>query len=227
MILFIISLVVSFYSLKQLWVSHSIISTTEILLLLCNIGSSLLLVFAVGYNIRLSRKLNLSTADDEDDFFHSLERKYYRIPVAGLTSLVVAFLATVIGFIFLRDSHPKIILVSMVIVFISVVLLMSNSKVTPIIFPNYKPSTQNMKKTLLETLDIYDDGQKYILLKSLYKLYFLIILLLVLLIFALMLYSIFSGNNQTVSIIGIGFILLLILTTITSSLRPKKLPKNT
>ena len=222
MILLTTALVISFYSLQQLWVSYSAISTTELLLLLCNISSSLLLAFAAGYNLKLSRALNHPPIDDEDAFFHSLERKYYRIPDAGLTSLVIAFLATVIGFILLRDNHPQIVLVSLIIGFVSLFFLMSDSKMTSIIIPNYKPPTENTKEPFVDTLDMYDDGQKHLLLKSLYNLYFLIILLLVLLIFALMYYSIFSGNNQTVSIIGIGFILLLSLTIFTSSLRPQK-----
>ena len=62
----------------------------------------------------------------------------------------------------------------------------------------------NSKDTVLDSLDLYDDGQKHILLKSLYKLYFTTILLFILLASALMFYSIFSGNNQIVSIIGVG-----------------------
>ena len=48
----------------------------------------------------------------------------------------------------------------------------------------------------------------------------------VFLIFRLMYYSVFTGNNQTVSIVGIGVILLLSLIIFTSSLEPNKLQKN-
>lgn len=99
---------------------------------------------------------------------------------------------------------------------------MSDSKMTSIIFPNYSPPVPNTKEPVLDSLNMYDDGQKYLLLKSLYKLYFLIIFLLVLLIFGLMYYSILSGNNQTVSIIGIGVILLISLSIFTNSLKPQK-----
>ena len=225
MILLSTALIITFYSLQQLWVSYSTISTTELLLFLCNISSGLLLAFAAAYNLKLSRALSHPSTNDEDAFFHSLERKFYRIPNAIITALVIAFIATVIGFIFLRDEHPQIVLVSFIIGVISVLFSMSDSKMTSIIFPNYSPPTRNTKEPVLDTLNMYDDGQKYVLLKSLYKLYFLIISLLVLLIFGLMYYSILSGNNQTVSIIGIGVILLLSLTIFTSSLKPQKSPK--
>lgn len=226
MILLTIALLISFYCVQQLWLSYSIISTTELLLFLCNISSSLLLVFAVGYNLKLSRALNHPSTDDEDTFFHSLERKMYRITNAIITAWIIAFLATVIGFIFLRDDHPQIVFVSMIIGIISFFFAISDSKMTAIIFPNYSPPKPNSKEPVLDTLDMFDDGQKYVLLKSLYKLYFLVIFLLVLLIFALMYYSILSGNNQTVSIIGIGFILFLCLIIFASSLKPEKSHKN-
>lgn len=222
MILLTTALIIAFYSLQQLWVSYSAISTTELLLFLCNISSSLLLAFAAAYNLKLSSALSHPSIDDEDAFFHSLERKYYRIPNAIITALIIAFLATVIGFIFLREEHPQIVLVSFIIGVISVLFSMSDSKMTSIIIPNYSPPSPNTKEPVLDTLNMYDDGQKYVLLKSLYKLYFLIISLLVLLIFGLMYYSVLSGNNQTVSIIGIGVILLLSLTIFTSSLKPQK-----
>ncbi|MGN7479204.1 hypothetical protein ACTHOQ_15270 [Solibacillus silvestris] len=226
MILLTTALIITFYSLQQLWVSYSVISTTELLLFLCNISSGLLLAFAASYNLKVSRALSYPSTDDEDIFFHSLERKYYRIPNAIITSLVIAFIATVIGFIFLREEHPQIVLASFILGVISVLFSMSDSKMASIIFSNYSPPTPNKKEPVLDSLNMYDDGQKYVLLKSLYKLYFLIIFLLVLLIFGLMYYSVFSGNNQTVSIIGIGLILLLSLNIFTSSLKPRKLHKS-
>ncbi|BAK16350.1 hypothetical protein SSIL_1927 [Solibacillus silvestris StLB046] len=222
MILLTTALIITIYSLQQLWVSHSVISTTETLLFLCNISSGLLLVFAATYNIKISRALSHSPTDNEDTFFDFFERKYYRIPNSIITALVIAFISTVIGFIFLREEHPQLVLTSFIIGIVSLLLSMSDSKMTSIIFPNYSPPVPNTKEPVLDSLNIYDDGQKYVLLKSLYKLYFLIIFLLVLLIFGLMYYSVLSGNNQTVSIIGIGVILLISLTIFTSSLKPQK-----
>ncbi|MGE7981585.1 hypothetical protein [Solibacillus sp. NPDC093137] len=222
MILLTSALIITIYSLQQLWVSHSVISTTETLLFLCNISSGFLLVFAATYNIKISRALSYPSTDNEDTFFDSLERKYYRIPNSIITALVIAFIATVIGFIFLRDGHPQLVLTSLIIGVVSLLFSMSDSKMASIIFPNYSPPVPNTKEPILDSLNMYDDGQKYVLLKSLYKLYFLIIFLLVLLIFGLMYYSILSDNNQTVSIIGIGVILLISLTIFTSSLKPQK-----
>lgn len=226
MILLTIAILITFYSAQQLWGLYTAITTTELLLFICNISSSLLVAFAAGYHLKLTRALNNPSIDDEDAFFHSLERKQYRITNAIITALIISFLATVIGFIFLRDEHPQIILVSIIIGAISFLFSFSHSKMTTIIIPNYSPPKPNSKEPFLDTLDMFDDGQKYVLLKSLYKLYFLIILLLVLLIFALMYYSILSGNNQTVSIIGIGFILFLSLIIFSSSLKPQKSHKN-
>lgn len=222
MILIAITLVLTFYNLQQLWVSYSIISTTELLLSICNISSGLLLAFAAIYHLKILRTLDQPFADDEDDFIHTLEQKYYRVPNAILIALVIAFLATVIGFIFLREENPGMVLVSFITGAIALSTSVSESKMTFIIYPNYSPPRRDSKEPVLDSLEMYDDGQKHVLLKSLYKLYFLIISLLVFLIFALMFYSIFSGNNQTVSIIGIGLILLLSLTIFTNSLKPQK-----
>ena len=63
-----------------------------------------------------------------------------------------------------------------------------------------------------ELFDSYDDGEKYLMLKTLYKLYFWIIILLILLGIGLMFYSIFTGQSQLISIIGIGCILLFVQT---------------
>ncbi|MBY0097941.1 hypothetical protein [Mesobacillus maritimus] len=73
-----------------------------------------------------------------------------------------------------------------------------------------------------EVFDQFDDGEKYVILKGLYKLHSFIIWGLVLLASALMFYSAFTGHSQVISIIGIGILLLLIQVIFTTSLKPTK-----
>ena len=156
---------------------------------------------------------------DEDIYFNQLERRSYNASYFACTAFVIAFITLVIGFILVRDSHPMIALLSFILWTGS--LFSSNFKMFEFLFPNYK--IPDRKDTVVDTLDIYDDGQKHKLLITLYKLYFTTILLFILLAFALMFYSIFSGNNQIVSIIGIGIILLILFNGLSGSLKPAKL----
>ena len=61
------------------------------------------------------------------------------------------------------------------------------------------------------------------MLKGLYKLYAFVIWGLVILAFGLMFYSVFTGDSQLVSIIGIGVLLMLVQVSYTISLKPSKL----
>lgn len=72
MILLTIALLITFYSAQQLWGSYTAITTTELLLFICNISSSLLVAFAAGYNLKLTRALNHPSINDEDAFFTRL-----------------------------------------------------------------------------------------------------------------------------------------------------------
>ena len=227
MILFTITLIWALYNAQLLWSSYSSVSSQALVLLLCNVGSSMLLVIAASYYVYITQALkNSKIMEDEDYVLNSLERKTYNAAYCTITAFIMAFLTMSTGFMYLRDSNPNIILNSFIIVFIALFFFVPNMKINSLIFPNFQLPDPNSKNTVSDTLDYYDDGQKHLLLKSLYKLFFIVIGLLVCLVLALMYYSIFSGNNQTVSIIGIGLILLLSLIIFTSSLKPGKMHKH-
>ena len=227
MILLTIALILAFFCTRQLWNSFDFASAQEIVLLCCNVVSSLFLVIAAIYSFYITRELKKNKVmDDEDYVLNTLERKVYHASYFILTALIIAFISTATGFMYFRDTHPDMVGLSIAITVFAFLFFIPNSKMTALTFPNYKIPDRHSKTPVEDTLSYYDDGQKHLLLKSLYKLYFLIISLLVLLIFGLMYYSVFTGNNQTVSIIGIGVILLLSLIIFTSSLEPNKLQKN-
>ena len=222
MIRLLISFGITFYSIRQLFNGYANAPLHENLLIISNIicGSSLLI--AAIYSIYLERALKKEvTHIDEDIYFNQLERKSYTASYFGPSAFVIALITLVIGFILVRDSNPKIALISIILCTLS--LFSANFKLNAFLFPNMKLPESNAKDPMLETLDWYDDGQKHILLQSLYKMFFSTIVLFILLAFALMFYSIFSGNNQIVSIIGIGIILLLLVNGLSRSLKPAKL----
>ena len=227
MILVTIALILAFFCTRHLWNSFDFASAQEIVLLCCNVVSSLFLVIAAIYSFYIARGLkNNKVMDDEDYALNTLERNMYHASYFVITALIIAFISTATGFMYFRDTHPEIVCFSLVNCLFSFLFFFPNHQINALIYPNYKIPDRHSKTPVEDTLFNYDDGQKHLLLKSLYKLYFLIISLLVLLIFGLMYYSIFTGNNQTVSIVGIGVILLLSLIIFTSSLEPNKLQKN-
>lgn len=222
MIRLLISFGITFYSIRQLFNGYANAPLHENLLIISNIicGSSLLI--AAIYSIYLERALKKEvTHIDEDIYFNQLERKSYTASYYGPSAFVIALITLVIGFILVRDSNPKIALISIILCTLS--FFSTTFKLNEFLFPNMKLPESNAKDPVLETLDWYDDGQKHILLKSLYRMYFSTIILFIILAFALMFYSIFSGNNQIVSIIGIGIILLLLVNGLSRSLKPAKL----
>lgn len=222
MIRLLMSFGITFYSIRQLFNGYANAPLHENLLIISNIicGSSLLI--AAIYSIYLERALKKEvTHIDEDIYFNQLERKSYTASYYGPSAFVIALITLVIGFILVRDSNPKIALISIILCTLS--FFSTTFKLNAFLFPNMKLPESNAKDPMLETLDWYDDGQKHILLQSLYKMFFSTIVLFILLAFALMFYSIFSGNNQIVSIIGIGIILLLLVNGLSRSLKPAKL----
>ena len=101
--------------------------------------------------------------------------------------------------------------------------LFPSQKITRITNPTFKFPDPQSKKYNQEFFDQFDDGEKYVILKGLYKLYSIVTWGLVLLAAALMFYSAFSGNSQLISIVGIGVLLLFIQVSYTISLKPSKL----
>lgn len=222
MIRLAIFLTITFYSIQQLFNGYASAPLYENLLIISNIICGTCLLIAAIYSLYLERAVKkVVTHVDEDIYFNQLERRSYNASYFACTAFVIALITLVIGFILVRDSNPTIALTSFLLCTVS--LFSINLKNLEFLYPNMKFPDPNSKDTVVDTLDIYDDGQKHILLKSLYKLYFTTILLFIFLAFALMFYSIFSGNNQIVSIIGIGFILLILVNGLSGSLKPAKL----
>ncbi|MER1957016.1 MAG: DUF3169 family protein [Solibacillus sp.] len=227
MILLTIAIILAFFCTRQLWTSYDFASLQEIVFLCGNLVSSVFLVIAGIYYVYITRGLKKNKEiDDEDYVLNTLERKMYHASYFVLTALIIGFISVATGFMYFRNDQPEIVLFSFIITMFSLFFFISNSKVDSLTFPNFKAPDPQSKTPIADTLEYYDDGQKYLLLKALYKLYFLILTLMVFLIFGLMYYSVFTGNNQTVSIIGIGVILLISLLIFTSSLMPQKLQKN-
>ena len=225
MILLLIALILTISSSKQLFNFYMNISLEENLLMFSNIFCGVCLIVVAIYKLYIERSLSVeSQQSDEDLYLNKLERKSYNASYYVLIASVVSFLTFTIGFILLRESNPKVVLMAVVLSIISFCcFFVPGQKMMELTLPNYKITDVNSKDPIADTLDYYDDGLKHLMLKSFYKLYFSLILAFVLLIFALMFYSIFSGNSQIVSIIGIGIILLFLLITFTVSLKPKKL----
>lgn len=226
MILFIISALITFYSAQLLWHSYTLASIEEISLLVCNIICGLFLMIAARYKRTIERSLsNAATNIDEDLYYNTLERKTYHASYYVQSAVVLSFLGFTTGFIFFRDSNPKLVLIAFVLCFLALFFFLPNPKMMTLTYPHYKIPDPKSKDPVADTLAYYDDGQKYLLLKSLYRLYFFILFAFVLLILGLMYYSIFSGNNQTVSILGIGVILLIMMNALSRSLKPAKITK--
>lgn len=122
-----------------------------------------------------------------------------------------------------RDTNPLISLYATVLFVASFVGLVLLTYLLRYSHPEFKLPDPQSPTYQQELFDSYDDGEKYVMLKSLYKLYFWIIATLILLGFTLMFYSIFTGNSQLISIIGIGVILLFIQIYYSLSMKPKKI----
>ena len=215
---------ITIYNLQLLVSGLSELSLSENALIASNIICGICLIVVAAYSIYIERALSSEiSAVDEDVFFNRLERKSYTASYFYQSALVFCFMTFTIGFILVRESNPEIPFVALILSLIALFFFIPKNNMVELIYPNFKIPDKNSKDPIAESLDFYDDGQKHLLLKSLYKLYFSIIGAFIFLVFALMYYSVFSGNNQTVSIIGIGIILLFVLNALSMSLKPDKI----
>lgn len=215
---------ITIYNLQLFISGLSELSLSENALIASNIICGICLIVVAAYSIYIERALSSEiSAVDEDVFYNRLERKSYTASYFYQSALVFCFMTLTIGFILVRDSNPEIPFVALILSLIALFFFIPSKKMLNLTYPNFKMPDKNSKGPFTEALNYYDDGQKHLLLKSLYKLYFSMIGAFIFLVFALMFYSIFSGNNQTVSIIGIGIILLFVLNALSMSLKPDKI----
>ena len=213
------------YSFVQLLNGYVSVPLEENLLMICNVICSVLLMIAAAYKLTIERSLSKEIlATDEDLYLNNLEIKSYTASYYVQSAFVLSFMAFTIGFILFRDSNPNIVLAAFILGLLC--FFAPGQKMMELTHPNFKLPDPKSKDPVADTLEYYDDGQKHLMLKSLYKLYFSIIGAFIFLILALMFYSIFSGNNQIVSIIGIGIILLFVLNTLSMSLKPQKISES-
>lgn len=158
----------------------------------------------------------------EDIHQVKLERIAYNSATYIQISISLSLTSMLVGFILLRDTHPDIVLWSFILLAISLASIFPSEKIVHITNPNLKFPDPQSKNYEQEYFNQFDDGEKFVILKGLYKIYGTVIWGLILLAFSLMFYSIFSDNSQVVSIIGIGVLLLLIQVIYTVSLKPSK-----
>ena len=227
MIFLFIVLGMTIYSFVQFLNGYVNVSLEENLLMISNVVCGVLLMIASAYKLIIERSLSKEVlAIDEDLYLNNLERKSYTASYYVQSACVLSFMVVTIGFILFRDSNPKIVLVAFILGLLALCFFAPGQKMMELTHPNFKIPDRKSKDPVADTLEYYDDGQKYIMLKSLYKLYFSIIGAFIFLIFGLMFYSIFSGNNQIVSIIGIGIILLFVLNALSMSLKPREISES-
>src|SRR5699024_2781858 len=119
------------------------------------------------------------------------------------------------------DTQPKVVLARGILMMISFTGLFPNQKIINVTNPNFKFPDPQSKKFNEEYFNQFDGGEKYVMLKGLYKIYTLVTWELLILAFGIMYYFAFTGDSQVVSINDIGVLLMLIKVSYTISLRPK------
>lgn len=223
MILLVIAAVMSYFNFQQLFTFDNA-TMYEYSFIICNVVCSLSLIVAALYKMYIERALSKQVSlDDEDATLNKYERKFYTVSFFCILAAVLSFVTLIVSFIVIRDSNPDIAWNTVLLFIISLFSFSTGPKTSELVFPNPNDMLAKPAKSVEETLNYYDDGQKHVMLKTLYRLYFSCILGLVLLMFFLMFYSIFSGVSQIMSIIGIGIILFGMLITFTMCLMPKKM----
>ena len=193
------------------------------LLLISNLVIILFLILARLKAFKAERgSLKKVSMEIEDIHQVKLERIAYNAATYIQIAFTLSLISMLVGFILLRNTHPVIVLWSLILLGISFVSLFPSEKIVRITNPNFKfpdPQSENYEQ---EYFNQFDDGEKFVILKGLYKLYGTVIWGLILLASALMFYSVFSDDSQVVGIIGIGILLLLIQVSYTMSIKPSK-----
>jgi Protein of unknown function (DUF3169) len=211
------------YGLQQLvsgFIDQSVEGNTMMMVNLLVVGC----LIVARFILHKVEQASLKNVDIELEDQHQLllERKVYNAITFSQIAVCLSFIALLVGFLLLRDTEPVIALWSWVLSVISFIDLFPSQKIAEITNPTFRFPNPQSKNYNQEVFDQFDDGEKYIMLKGLYKLHTFIIWGLVLLASALMFYSAFTGHSQVISIIGIGILLLLIQVIYTTSLKPNR-----
>ena len=220
----LILLVILIYILKEFTIGYDQRGVTPNLIIVANIVSFISLTIASMYNAYINHLSERPVSiQDEDTLQLTIERKSYSVVIWLQIALSVSFITLLVGFLLLRHSYPMIALYAIVLFVFSLVALVLATYLMRFTHPEFKLPDPKSPTYQLELFDSYDDGEKYIMLKSLYKLYYLIIAVLGFLAFGLMFYSAFTGDSQLISIIGIGAIILFVQIYYSISLKPKRI----
>jgi hypothetical protein len=220
---FPISLIILFlYSLSN-WLGvarseatvYNVIVLANLACLLCLIAAS---VYGLMTHIMGEKKVSFEEEDDRQLF---VEQKTYNTLIFIQIALSISFVTFIAAFMLVRDTYPKVALYSILLFIASIIGWALITYLIRYSNPQFQFPDPNSPTYQQELFNSFDDGEKYLMLKGLYKLYYWILGLLVLLSFGLMFYSIFTGQSQLVAIIGIGGILLFIQTYYAFSLKPK------
>jgi hypothetical protein len=216
-VIFLFGLYELFSSLKIQLFEANILMVSNLVVIICLILGR--------YNIWKTEQGSLMEVAMEIEDIHqvTLERKAYIAATYIQIALSISFIALLVGFLLLRDTQPEIVLASGILMVFSFASLFPSEKIVSITNPNFKFPDPQSKNYNEEYFEQFDDGEKYVMLKGLYKLYAFVIWGLVILAFGLMYYSVFTGDSQLVSIIGIGVLLMLVQVSYTMSLKPSKL----
>ncbi|MEH6944191.1 DUF3169 family protein [Bacillus sp. JJ722] len=208
-ILTLLLIYISFDFLKNRIMANELHTTESTIVYLINIfclGLLLITTLISGKIVELGEKT--VTHDMEDQKIIVLERLSYKLTIYSQIAFTLSLLTLIAGFLLLRDEYPKIVLYTAILVPITFYRLLVNVSLIRFTRPDYQLPNPNSKDYQEQLFNCYDDGEKHVMLKSLYKLYYVLQTALVILMFVLMFYSIFSGVSQLFSIIAIGLILL-------------------
>ncbi|MEC2077189.1 hypothetical protein [Metabacillus fastidiosus] len=158
---------------KEKTIIYNIFFILNIVCLICLIIAS---IYGSFIQIRSGKQVSF---EKEDDWQLSLEHAAY----IGITWIQVAFsisfIAFITSFVLIRDSHPKIVLYAMLLFTLSLITLTIATYLIRYTRPEFKlpdPKSHTYQQELFDISDqglfnMYDDGEKYIMLKNLYKLY--------------------------------------------------------
>lgn len=195
---------------------YNLLVFTNFVCLLC-----LIIASSYGLMVQITGEKQVNV-EDEDEWRLSIERTGYNTLIWTQVAFSISFVALISTFILVRETNPQIALYAFLLHICSLVGLVLVTSIIRYTSPEFTLPNPKSPTYQQELFDSLDDGQKHLMLKGLYKLYYWVIALLILLGIGLMFYSIFTNKSQLVSIVGIGFILLFIQTFYAISLKPKK-----
>jgi len=159
---------------------HNLLILTNLTCLLCLITASI-----YGLFLQMNSEKKVS-AEDEDEWRLSIERTAYNALIWMQVAFSISFVAFIATFLLVRDTYPKVALYAVLLFIGSLVGLVLITYLSRYTHPEFKLPDPHSPTYQQELFDSYDDGEKHLMLKGLYKLYYWMIALLMLLGIGLM-----------------------------------------